>query len=322
MFCGAGGLSLGLHNAGLQPLFAVDSDPSAGVTYRRNFPDVPLFDGDITNVDFSSWNGKVDVVAGGPPCQPFSIAGNQKSFNDTRDMLPQFIRTVSEVQPKAFLMENVAGLASVRHSAYLKLTIKKLEALGYAVKSQVLDAAAFGVPQHRKRLFLVGLRNGDFNFPCDTHGVSGRKSYVTAEEALDSCPEDTPNRAIVTYARNPVIRPSPWAGMLVNGGGRPVNLAKPSQTIPASAGGNRTHILDKKGILLDYHASLMAGGTPLSGEVKGVRRLTVRESARLQTFPDNFEFFGKRSSQYRQVGNAVPPLLAMAVAQSLICSIS
>ena len=295
LFCGAGGLSRGLHNAGLRPLFAVDSDPAAGVTYSRNFPDVPFFDGDITKVDFTGWKGKVDVVAGGPPCQPFSVAGNQKSFQDTRDMLPQFVRAVSEIRPKAFLMENVAGLASTRHEAYLDLTIEKLCSLGYMVQAQVLDAADFGVPQHRRRLFLVGFEDREFVFPKETHGPNGRKSYITAKEALGDCPDDEPNRAIVTYAKNPVLRPSPWAGMLVNGGGRPVNLANPSQTIPASAGGNRTHILDPKGVLLDYHAKLLGGGRVQSGQVKGVRRLTVRESARLQTFPDDFEFIGKRS---------------------------
>lgn len=318
LFCGAGGLSLGLKNAGFRSLFSVDNDPAAGLTYRQNFPEVPLFDGDVKKVDFSDWKGKIDIVAGGPPCQPFSVAGSQKSFEDARDMLPQFIRAVSEIRPKGFLMENVAGLASTRHKDYLARTIDSLSAIGYKVHAKILDSADYGVPQHRRRLFLVGLTDGDFEFPMETHGPKARKDYMTAAEALAACPRDEPNRAVVTYARNPVLRPSPWAGMLVNGGGRPVNLAKPSQTIPASAGGNRTHILDNEGVLLEYHEQLLNGGKIRTGQVGRVRRLTVRESARLQTFPDNFEFIGKRSSQYRQVGNAVPPGLAEAVAQELI----
>ena len=169
------------------------------------------------------------------------------------------------------------------------------------------------MPQERMRLLVVGTRGAGFKFPNATFGPGKKFKYLSAHEAIEGAPEDEPNKAIVTYAKKPVLRPSPFAGMLVNGGGRPIDLESPSQTIPAYAGGNRTHIVDRKKILVQYHSHLIDGGKPRSGLVEGVRRLTVRESARLQTFPDKFTFTGTRSAQYAQVGNAVPPKLAKSV---------
>lgn len=320
LFAGAGGLSLGLKQAGWETQMAVDYDKGACETYRRNFPNVEVFQGDIRKVDWSHLAGKIEMVAGGPPCQPFSVAGNQKADQDSRDMLPEFVRAVSDIRPKLFLMENVAGLVSPRHSPYLASRLQQLSLLGYELDFKVLDAANYGVPQHRRRVIVIGSRVGSISFPSPTHGT-GRKPFVSSEAAILGSPRDAPNRAIVTFAKNPIMRPSPWAGMLVNGGGRPINLSAPSQTIPASAGGNRTHIVDECKVLLDYHSYLLNGGKPKRGLVSGVRRLTLRESARLQTFPDAFSFVGEPSSQYRQVGNAVPPLLGRAVGEALMAAV-
>ena len=233
-------------------------------------------------------------------------------------MLPEFVRAVREICPPIFLMENVAGLTSSRHLSYLTEKLGILERLGYEINHVVLNAAAFGVPQDRMRVIVIGTTNGTPTFPKPTHGPHTKRPFVSAAHALADVPHDEPNKAIVTYAKNPVLRPSPWAGMLVNGGGRPINLREPSQTIPASAGGNRTPIIDREGVLLDYHSYLLAGGSPRKGSVPRVRRLTVRESGRLQSFPDWFSFTGKRSAQYRQIGNAVPPLLAQAIGLHLM----
>jgi DNA (cytosine-5)-methyltransferase 1 len=327
LFAGAGGLSLGLHNAGWNVVTAIEVDGWATATYQENFPNTNVMREDIRAIDFKQFQG-IDLVAGGPPCQPFSVAGKQLAQLDSRDMVPEFIRAVKEIRPKAFLMENVPGLQTAKHLYYSQWVLCQFKKLGYSVYVDSLDAACYGVPQHRDRIFFVGLPEGTrFTFPLPTHGLGTLQPYVTSRlvladvansEALNaSASSDEPNTAIVTYAKNPVLRPSPWAGMLVNGGGRPINLDKPSPIIPATAGGNRTHIVDFNGVLLEYHRYLINGGKPRSGKVEGVRRLTVRESARLQSFGDRFSFKGPKSAQYRQVGNAIPPLLAKAVGEAI-----
>lgn len=321
LFSGAGGLSLGLHNAGWEVVAAIEYDKYATATYQANFPDTQVIQADIKSVDFSKWRGKVELVAGGPPCQPFSVAGNQRAAYDERDCVPDFIRAVEAILPTAFVMENVPGLTTLRHQPYLQNILAQFEQLGYVVTKTILNAADFGVPQFRRRLFIVGLKVGGFNFPKPTHGSARLLPYVTAGEALRNTPPDRQNTAIVSYAKKPVLRPSPYAGMLVNGGGRPINLDEPSQTIPATAGGNRTHIVDEAGVFLEYHHYLLSGGTPREGLVQGVRRLTVRESARIQSFPDTFAFTGPSSALYRQVGNAVPPRLAQVVGHCLFESL-
>jgi DNA (cytosine-5)-methyltransferase 1 len=313
LFSGAGGLALGLEQAGWSHVAAVEYDSVAAETFRNNFPHCDVVVENIRKLEFHGYRGNIELLAGGPPCQPFSVAGHQRAFEDDRDCVPDFVRAVSQVQPQMFLMENVAGLALARHRAYLHNVLLQLESHGYLVRHAVLDAADYGVPQHRNRLIIIGTRDVPFSFSS----IPQIAVPKPAREVLTELPPDEPNHAIVTYAAKPVMRPSPFAGMLVNGGGRPINLDRPSQTIPASAGGNRTHIVDWNGVLLKYHTRLMAGHEPLNGVVKGVRRLSVRESARLQSFPDSFAFSGTRSAQYRQIGNAVPPQLGKAIGESL-----
>ena len=318
LFSGAGGLTRGLHAAGWETIGAVEYDAAAAATYRANFPSVDLFVSDVREMTFELWRGEVDLVAGGPPCQPFSVAGLQRAAVDPRDCVPEFVRAVASIAPEAFLMENVANLANPRHTGYLRMITRSLEKLGFVVRTKVLDAADYGVPQFRRRLFVVGMRGQAFRFPEATHGPGRGLAYADSRSAVANAPSDEPNRAIVTYAKKPVLRPQPFDGMLVNGGGRPINLDEPCQTIPASAGGNRTHIVDEAGVLVEYHAHLMEGGEPRQGIVEGVRRLTVAESAAVQTFPPEHVILGRTSARYRQIGNAVPPRLAEAVAAALL----
>ncbi|MFC1828049.1 DNA cytosine methyltransferase [Thermodesulfobacteriota bacterium] len=317
LFSGVGGLSLGLHEAGWDVIEGFEIDQAAVDNYEINFPASKVFHEDVKEINFSKYKG-IGLIAGGPPCQPFSVAGKMLSKNDPRDMVPQFIRAVDEARPLAFLMENVPGLMTKRNFAYSEKIASDLSDLGYTVYVNKLTAYDYGVPQNRHRVFFVGfIEDIPYGFPTPTHGPDRKNAHLTSGEALKDVPEDEPNRAKIVYAQKPILRPSPFAGMLVNGQGRPINLRGPSHTIPATAGGNRTHIYDPQGILVEYHKHLMSGGKPEKGQVEGVRRITVRESVRIQSFPDDFQLISKRSARYRLIGNAVPPLLAKAVGESI-----
>lgn len=308
---------MGLGRAGFSVDAAVEIDTEACATFTALHRDATVFDGDIATMDLRRFRGEVRLVAAGVPCQPFSSGGKRLAAADPRDGFPQLLRAVREMRPEAVLVENVAGLARGSRSRYFASIVHALEDSGFTITWKLINAADFGAPQKRLRLFLVGLRGRTFHFPEPTHG-SGRARWVSAGSVVST---DTvigePNPSIVTYARNPDIRPSPYDGHVFNGGGRPIDLAKPSHTILASAGGNKTHWIDTLGIVPGYHARLVARDPPQEGEVPGARRLTVAESALLQTFPADTVFAGARSSQYTQVGNAVPPLLAETLGRAL-----
>jgi len=318
LFAGAGGLSLGLEDAGLEVVAASEWDEDALDTYAKLHPAVRLYPGDIADIDFGEFRGSVDVVAGGPPCQPWSDGGKGLGHDDPRDGFPKFVEAVRVIQPRAFLIENVAGLTrGARRPHFLRL-LRELTSLDYEVRAEVLIAADYGVPQRRKRLFVVGTRSGEFAWPAATHGADSGRPWRIAGDVLSTARIlGEPNASIVTYAKRPDLRPSPYDGLLFNGGGRPINLAELAPTMLASMGGNKTPWIDTQEIVPGYHAHLMAGGKPRAGTVPGARRITVAETAVLQTFSEGTEFAGPRSSQYRQVGNAVPPLLARAVGQAL-----
>ncbi len=247
LFCGAGGLTLGLKQAGFVPVFAVEWDPDAARTFADHSPETDLYVGDVRNVNLRQYRGQIDVVCGGPPCQPFSSGGLRRSTADDRNMIPWFIDAVREISPRAFLMENVPGLVVGTRRLYLEEAVADFERLGYTVTWKVLNAAAYGVPQIRRRLFVVGVTGDPFRFPEETHGSATGVPYVTAGEVLTSDPIGEPNTAKVTYAKKPHIRPSPYHGLLFNGGGRPIDLNQPAPTILASAGGNKTPFLDTLG---------------------------------------------------------------------------
>ena len=321
LFAGAGGLSLGLAQAGVESTCAVESDANAAETYAGHAPSADVRAGRVESQDLRRFRGRVDLVCGGPPCQPFSSGGLRKGARDERDGLPAFMAAVEAVVPRAVLIENVPGLAVGARRPVLDALVADLQAMGYAVAWRVLNAADFGVPQSRRRLFVVGVRAGRFAWPEPTHGQGASRAHVATGAVLTDEPVGQPNASRVTYAKNPDLRPSPYHGLLFNGGGRPIDPDRPAPTILASAGGNKTPFLDTLGVVPAYHAHLAAGGEPRSGDVPGARRLTVREVARLQTFPDSVVFAGRPSAQYRQVGNAVPPVLAEALGGAVIAAL-
>ncbi|MGQ0617389.1 MAG: DNA cytosine methyltransferase [Acidimicrobiia bacterium] len=329
LFAGAGGLSIGLSAAGFDVLAAVERDADACDTFEKHHPRAEVIRGDVGDTDtqarIAEFRGRARVVAGGPPCQPWSTGGKRLGEADERDGFPLFRRALALVGPDAFVMENVAGLLRGRRRTYFDTLIEELGALGYTVTARVLDAADFGAPQRRRRVVTVGLRGATFEFPEPTHGAGRSLPWRAAGTVLSpSAPVGEPNPAVVTYAKNPDWRPCPYDGHVYNGGGRPIDLARPAPTLLASMGGNKTPWVDCAGEVPGYHSHLVAGGRPRAGAVPGARRITVAESALVQTFPvievdgsDGVTFCGLRSSQYRQIGNAVPPVLARAVGAAL-----
>ena len=319
LFAGAGGLSQGLEDAGLEVAAASEWDTDALTTYAKSHPTAATYPGNVKDVDFKSFRGAIDVVAGGPPCQPWSDGGKGLGHDDRRDGFPAFIQAVGEIRPRAFIIENVVGLTRGTQRVHLLRIVENLEDLGYEVTAQVLSAADFGVPQRRKRLFIVGTVSAGFTWPVPTHGDARAQRLPAAGDTLrlDSVLGE-PNTSVVTYAKHPDPRPSPYDGLLFNGGGRPIDLPGLAPTRLASMGGNKTPWVDTHGVVPGYHAHLVAGGEPRAGVVPGARRITVTEAAELQTFPKSTIFAGPRSSQYRQIGNAVPPLLARAVGRAVV----
>ena len=318
VFASAGGLTLGMKAAGVETVCAVEIEPYRTQTFATHTPSAEIITSDVRQVGFAEYRGQVPLVYGGPPCQPFSSGGLRKSHTDERNMIPEFIRVVGEVQPEAFVMENVPGLVTGDRMQYLSQVIAQLEQLGFFVEWQVLSAVDYGVPQKRRRLFVVGLRNAAFEFPEPTHGPGRPRPFIRVKDVLTGEPLGEPNPARVFYAKNPDLRPNPYDGHIYNGGGRPINPEEPCHTILASAGGNKTHFFDPLGLVPEYHAHLLKGGKPRTGTLPGARRLTVTESAIIQTFPNDMVFCGPKSAQFHQIGDAVPPLLAECVGVAVL----
>lgn len=318
LFAGAGGLTLGFKAAGVKTVCAVETVPGRVETFAKHTPTADIINADIQGVDLVSYKAKVDLVYGGPPCQPFSSGGHRKAHADERNMVPSYIEVLRHVRPAAFLMENVPGLAVGDRRAYLLSVLREFDALGYQLAYKIINAADYGVPQKRKRLFVIGMRSHRFRFPKETHGPGRDHPYVAVKDVLPPHQIGEPNPSKVFYAKNPDLRPSPYDGHVFNGGGRPIDPSQPCHTILASAGGNKTHFFDDHNLVPDYHRYLVAGNPPKTGSLPGARRLTVLESAIIQTFPLEMTFCGTRSAQYHQIGDAVPPKLAEVLARAIV----
>ncbi|HEY4874899.1 MAG TPA: DNA (cytosine-5-)-methyltransferase, partial [Puia sp.] len=272
-----------------------------------------------------------DIVIGGPPCQGFSVAGKMDPKDPRSQLIWDYFKVVKAKRPRFFVMENVSALGKLeKFQAIRDSLFEEYQKLGYQIKFQILNSKDYEVPQKRERFILIGsldpLDQINFPKPC-LKEISAREAIIDLGEPGTGINKGICN-AKITVAQHPVLRKSPYAGMLFNGLGRPVCLDNPAQTLPASMGGNKTPIIDSKSLkdpghtnwVETYHKKIMKGESFDAYEIKvpeHLRRLTVREAARIQGFPDDFNFNGTQSQQYKQIGNAVPPKLAFHIATEL-----
>ena len=300
LFSGAGGLDLGFKNAGFELIWANDFDADAVETYKANIGDECVL-GDISEIS-SEDIPKADVMLGGFPCQGFSMANAKRNVLDERNSLYlEYVRVLKDKKPKVFIAENVKGILSLGKGSVMEGIINDFSEVGYRVQYKLLNAADYGVPQARKRVFIVGIRNDidiNFEYPEPTHAKDGKNGllpWVSVKEALSSLP-DPDGEDAHTVPNNEY---SQYKVTVKNfTGHRKTNPDLPSPTILARGNGG--------------------GGVVAIPHYNGERRMTVRESATVQSFPEDFAYKGTRGSCYRQVGNAVPVLLAQKIAEQLL----
>lgn len=339
LFSGAGGMDIGFERAGVSILWANEFNSDAVETYRANHPHTYVEHADIREAkkDLYKYSSKdIQLVFGGPPCQGFSVAGKMDPTDERSTMIWEFFDVVEMVSPQFFVMENVKALGELARWKQVRNKIfDRAKELGYYCFSRILNAADFGVPQKRERVFFIGVRSSNINIEnaFDSIIESKKKPRLTLRDCLLSVgvagtPENPLScTAKISLATNPVIRKSPYAGMLFNGMGRPLDFEGQSNTLPASMGGNKTPIVDER-LLHDpsaenwvekYHESLVNNSLNQEVSVPSfLRRLTIKEAAAIQTFPPDYIFLGGKSSVYRQIGNAVPCNLAQCVAETVI----
>lgn len=382
LFAGAGGLALGASMAGVMPKAVIEWNRWACDTIRENqrlqnphVLDWPLYEEDVRDYDFSKFED-VDIVTGGPPCQPFSLGGKHRGYDDKRDMFPAAINAIRALHPKAFLFENVKGLATASFSSYLLYTLYQLtfpeiikkekelwpehlerlkkekisgrpSDLAYDVFSRVVNAADYGVPQRRERLFIVGFRRDlgvRWSFPQPTHSFDGLlyNQWISGEywEKHQICqkgrsPLDERHKMRVRKLRGMCYEfiKAPWLTVRDALEGLPDPYQCDFSEYRESQGffnheyqpGARFYIghtgspldLPAKTIKAGYHG--VPGGENMLVDEKGIPRyFTVRESARLQSFPDDYVFYGSWTESMRQLGNAVPVKLGRVMVSAIV----
>lgn len=332
LFSGAGGMDIGFINAGFDILWANDFDKVAAESYSKNIGN-HIVHGDINeHLDGLVKFKDIDILFGGPPCQGFSVAGKMALDDPRSQLVKSFMKAVEIVNPRVFVMENVKALGTLSKFEQVRNELRNYaHKLGYNTELVLLNAKNYGVAQSRERIFFVGFKTDNqilFNLRSKTFF---KKQVSTLEAIKHLGPQGSDNNpktcnAVVTIAERPVLRKSPYAGMLFNGLGRPLNPHQPCATLPASMGGNKTPIIDERhyygdGIswVEDYHRHLHSGGKPydMFDTPDYIRRLTLEEARILHSFPQNYVFSGGKSAIYRQIGNAVPCGLAFAVGMTV-----
>jgi DNA (cytosine-5)-methyltransferase 1 len=354
LFAGAGGLSEGLRQAGFTILAANDFDEHAATTYKYNHPETIFFDGPIQNIEADHIlertglkRGELFCLAGGPPCQAFSVYNHQRGMHDERSgLFREYIRIVEGLYPKWIVMENVTGMSSVEGGLAIKEIIQSLTALGYSVECKTLKAEEYGVPQERRRIIFVGNRLGlPIRFPKPTHdGIT--RPFVNVEQAIMDLPEIGINDGSeeMDYTKEATCDFQRYAR---DASSKVFNHISPNLS---DINIKRLSYIKQGGSWRDIPVDLLPAGMKKAKRSDHTKRygrlslqglsstiltkcdphwgayfhptqdrvISVREAARFQSFPDKFRFFGPKAEQYKQVGNAVPPLLAKAVAMEII----
>lgn len=318
LFAGAGGLALGLEQAGITDLEFVELNHSACETLRKNRSLWNVVEQDIHKVDFSSYLGRIDVVSGGAPCKAFSYAGKKLGFGDTRGTLfAEFARCLSEVRPKLFLFENVRGLLSHDKGRTFATIKHTFENLGYTIQYQVLNASYYGVGQKRERLIMIGIREDltqqiHFQYPQpDNH-------QTVLRDVLQNVP-DSPYQPYSEKKRK-VMELVPPGGCWVD---LPEEIAKAYMGKSYYSGGGRRGMARR--ISWD-EPCLTLTTSPSQKQTERchpdeTRPFTVREYACIQSFPDSWQFEGTLSEQYKQIGNAVPVELARRIGVQIVTAL-
>lgn len=335
LFSGAGGLSYGFENAGFESIMAIDMWDQAIQTFNHNRKNKVGIVADISKIDDNfvkdKIGTKVNGVVGGPPCQGFSLAG-KRSVSDIRNQLyKDYFRVLKTIDPDFFVIENVAGILNLDNGNFKNDILRQADEIGYNIHLQKLVASDYGVPQNRVRVFFVGIKKeldcGDFRFP-------EKLDYkVTCEEALSDLPLLHEEKKATEYASEPVTE---YQKLMRHGSTSVLNHENSNHTeetkelishvpeggslkdLPEELRGDRKYMSLLRRMDSKAPSNTIDTGHRTYFHFKENRIISVREAARLQSFPDDYEFLGGRQSQYKQVGNAVPPLLAKAVAQAIM----
>jgi len=312
LFAGAGGMALGLEKAGFDTKLLVEYDKDCVMTLRKNRPKWNVLYDDIQEVDFKGM--KADLVTGGFPCQAFSHAGHKLGFEDTRGTLfYEFARAVKEIKPKIFMAENVEAITRNNGGKTLETILDVLSSFSYDVKHDILNAVNFRVPQKRKRVIFIGTKKGTkFEFP------KPRKDVVTLREALRNVPKSLGEE--FSERRKAMLKHVPAGGSWVD---MPVDIQKKYMGKSFYSTGGRRGMARRISWDEPCLTLTCSPGQKMTDRIHPtqVRPFTIREYARIQTFPDSWEFAGSMSSQYRQIGNAIPVRFATAIGKALKSSL-
>lgn len=334
LFCGCGGLSYGFQSAGFDVLLGIDNDPAALHTFEINHIGSKTICGDITKVNYPDivdviGDKEIDLIVGGPPCQGMSLSGPRK-FDDPRNSLYlSYIRLVDQIRPKAFVIENVPGLVSLFGGQIKDNIISRFTEMGYKITYQIVSASDYGVPQDRRRVIFVGMKDHEFKFP------EPYDYKVTCGMAISDLPPlvNELGSSSMTYPMEPTNQ---YQALMRKGSDTIHNHIAAAHTEKTKKiismvpnGGNYKDLPPEYRDTRNFHvawtrfdeskpAPTIDTGHRHHFHYKYNRVPTVRECARIQSFPDSFIFTGNKTEQFRQVGNAVPPLLAQAIAEALI----